>query len=132
MKYLLLLIAFPMMAATECGKKKGKTMTTDPVMQETVVKDTVPPVVRRIIDSLGKDNPPLVPQQVEEYQYNNQKVYLVTMPCCDFFNPVYDSTGKLICSPTGGFTGRGDGKCADFGEKGKRVKLVWSPPVPSK
>lgn len=125
MKYLFLLIAFPMMAATECGKKKEKAVANGPVTQETAVNDSVPQVVRRIIDSLGKDNPPLVPQLVEEYLYNGNKTYLVTMPCCDFFNPLYDSTGKIICSPTGGFTGKGDMKCMDFGEKGKKVKLVW-------
>lgn len=125
MKYLLLLLAFPFMAATECGKKKGNAVASGPVPQETAVKDTVPPVVRKILDSLAKDNPPLIPMQVEEFIYNGNKTYLVIMPCCDFFNPLYDSTGKQICSPTGGFSGRGDGKCMDFGEKGKAVKIVW-------
>ncbi len=128
MKYLLLLLSFPFMAATDCGKKQTKIPAVtgqEEINTNPLITDSVPPVVRKIIDSLAKDNPPLVPQKVEAYLYNGKTVYLVTMPCCDFFNDVYDTTGKKICSPTGGITGKGDGNCADFAEKGKWVKLLW-------
>ena len=41
-----------------------------------------------------------------------ERVYYYTVsPCCDLFNPLYDAAGKYVCSPDGGFTGRGDGQC---------------------
>lgn len=122
MKYLLLLLALPFMSSTECGKKKGNLSSATP---DQVLTDSVPPVVRKLIDSLGKENPPLVPQLVEEYSYKGSNVYLISMPCCDFFNPLYDTQGKYICAPTGGFTGRGDGKCTDFTDSAKKVRVVW-------
>ena len=38
-------------------------------------------------------------------------VYHVDMPCCDQFNPLYDAYWNYICSPDGGFSGRGAGDC---------------------
>ncbi|MBI3138299.1 MAG: hypothetical protein HYZ15_06925 [Sphingobacteriales bacterium] len=81
--------------------------------------------MRKILDSAAKDIPPVLPQQVDEYEYNGKKVYLFTMPCCDFFNPVYDEQCKQLCAPSGGFSGKGDGKCPDFGEKARKLRVVW-------
>ena len=47
------------------------------------------------------------------------------MPCCDFFNEVYDDKCKLLGSPDGGFTGKGDGKLPDFFKEAKNEKLIW-------
>ncbi|MCO5975542.1 DUF6970 domain-containing protein [Ideonella oryzae] len=38
--------------------------------------------------------------------------YLFVAPCCDQFNVLYDATGRRLCAPSGGITGRGDGRCA--------------------
>lgn len=130
MKYLLLLFTLPFLSATECGKKKGKPAAGDPVAEQPVRTDSVPVCVRKILDSAAKDIPPVLPQQVDEYEYNGDKVYLFTMPCCDFFNPVYDEQCKQLCAPSGGFSGRGDGKCPDFGEKAKKLRLVWKKEAP--
>lgn len=43
--------------------------------------------------------------------YLGGTAYLLTTSCCDQFNPLYDARGVVICHPSGGFTGRGDGKC---------------------
>jgi hypothetical protein len=51
------------------------------------------------------------PAAVFELSYRGATAYLVTAACCDQFNPLYDARGVLICHPSGGFTGRGDGKC---------------------
>ena len=37
--------------------------------------------------------------------------YLLTAPCCDLFNPLYDHKGRKLCAPNGGFAGHGDGRC---------------------
>jgi hypothetical protein len=50
-------------------------------------------------------------EAVFELPYRGATAYLVTAACCDQFNPLYDARGVVICHPSGGFTGRGDGKC---------------------
>ena len=67
--------------------------------------------------------------QIDEYRYNGNKVYLVTAPCCDQFNTVYDEQCNAICAPSGGITGNGDGKCPDFSVTATHVKLVWKKPT---
>lgn len=37
--------------------------------------------------------------------------YLFVAPCCDQFNVLYDAQGRRLCAPSGGLTGRGDGRC---------------------
>ncbi len=129
MKYLLILLAFPLFSATECGKKKNsKTVPGEQNSNSVSSSDSIPVCVRKFIDSAMKEKPPTPPVQVDEYLYNGKKVFLFTAPCCDFFNTVYDENCKPVCSPTGGITGKGDGNCEDFVAKAKHIKLVWKNP----
>lgn len=59
---------------------------------------------------------------------NGQPAYYVQSPCCDQFNPLYDAVGTEICSPSGGLTGRGDGKCPTPMDPGTAARKVWSHP----
>ena len=43
--------------------------------------------------------------------YGGNSAYLIPSPCCDKFDYFYDSRGVILCAPSGGFTGRGDGIC---------------------
>ena len=124
MKYLLLLLTFPFLSASECGKKKNETVVSATKIADAS-KDSIPVCVKKIIDDANKETPPNPPLQVDEYLYNGKTVFLVTAPCCDFFNTVYDDSCKMICSPTGGITGQGDGKCKDFSTTAKHIKLIW-------
>lgn len=54
--------------------------------------------------------------KVSELTADGKKFYIIVSPCCDQFNPVFDEDGKQVCS-TGGFTGKGDGKCPKFDMK---------------
>lgn len=65
------------------------------------------------------------PATINEYEYNGQTVYLISAPCCDQYNTLVDQNCNTICAPSGGITGKGDGKCPDFSEKAKFVRLVW-------
>lgn len=85
----------------------------------------VPSCVEAKIAALKADPKQNPPAQVDEYLYNGKKVYLLNSPCCDQFNPLYDEDCNLICAPSGGITGRGDGKCADFSSAAKHIRLVW-------
>ena len=62
---------------------------------------------------------------INEYRYNGKTVYLVSANCCDQYTSVINQDCDTICAPGGGFTGGGDGRCADFDKKAQLVRLVW-------
>jgi hypothetical protein len=45
--------------------------------------------------------------------YAGKPAYLIPSPCCDKFDYFYDARGVILCAPSGGFTGRGDGSCPE-------------------
>ena len=67
-------------------------------------------------------NPPI---GVFQYSYNGNLVYYVSAPCCDQYTTLYDENCNIICHPSGGITGKGDGKCPDFFEKRTDEKIIW-------
>lgn len=125
------------------GKTAGTSEKTDSlktnVPMEQTIKDTVPvkgnaksntavpTCIKHKIDSFKVAQKHEQPQKVVEYEYKGKKVYYIVMPCCDFFNEVYDENCILIGAPDGGFTGRGDGKLPDFFKEVKNEKLIWGP-----
>jgi hypothetical protein len=119
MKYMLLLFATPFLSASECGSKKKEAVSGN------IHNNVLPACVQKLIDDAQKEDPPMPPVQVDEYLYKGKKVYLFTAQCCDFYNMVYDDSCKNICAPSGGFTGRGDGKCPDFDSTAKLVRTIW-------
>lgn len=122
MKYLLIVLVFPFLSASECSKKK-KSNTAD---NTEVVKDSIPVCVRKLIDEANKEIPPNAPEKIDEYIYNGKTVFLFTAQCCDQFNTLYDDSCKMICSPTGGITGRGDRTCEDFSKTARHIKKIWT------
>jgi len=126
MKYLLLLLLVPILSASECGKKKNKT--ADEVVNQPTT-DSIPPCLRKMITDLTKENPSDLPLKIDEYLYNGKTVYAFNAPCCDQFNMLYDDSCHAICAPSGGFTGKGDGKCPDFSKTATFIKLVWQNPL---
>ena len=54
---------------------------------------------------------PSAPRAVFEVPYGNGVAYYVQAGCCDQLDPLIDANGVIVCYPTGGYTGRGDGKC---------------------
>ena len=103
---------------------------------EKIIKDSVnkvaeniaalPTCIKNKIDSFKLKEAHEKPQRVVEYLYKGKKVYYVVMPCCDFFNEVYDAKCNFLGSPDGGFTGKGDGKIPDFFTEAKGEKLIWA------
>lgn len=121
MKIILLLLSFTVLASETCDKKK-KTSSTSPDEQ------SIPACIQAKIDSIKKlprFNPPA---EVNEYLYNDKKVFLFSSNCCDQFNLLFDENCNYVCAPTGGITGKGDMKCTDFTEIAKLVRLVWKDP----
>ena len=132
------LFFIPALIVLSCGSTK--TNQSAPVEQK--VKDSlitpspasntqannmaaIPACIKNKIDSFKVAQKYKQPERVVEYQYKGKKVYYVVMPCCDFFNEVYDDKCKLLGSPDGGFTGRGDGKLPDFFKETSKEKIIW-------
>ena len=67
-------------------------------------------------------NPPI---EIYQYSYYEEVVYFVSAPCCDMYNTLYDENCNIICYPSGGITGEGDGRCKDFFETRSNEKLIW-------
>lgn len=65
--------------------------------------------------------------EIWAYRYKKQTVYLFLPSCCDKFSELYNEKGELICLPSGGITGKGDGRCNDFFKKRKDGHLLWKP-----
>jgi hypothetical protein len=112
MKWMVLVLLFVFQSA-ECNK-------------DTTVK--IPGCIREKIEAIlqqPKYNPPAT---VYRYSYNSQYVYLFSSNCCDQYNYLYDKNCNMICAPTGGITGKGDGKCPDFKQQATGETLVWKDP----
>ena len=77
------------------------------------------------LQSKPKQNPAAT---IYEYQYRGRTVYTISANCCDQFNMVYDECLNPICAPSGGITGRGDGRCPDFTANATNERLVWRDP----
>jgi hypothetical protein len=111
MKYLLLILS-PLLLAGDCNKKANETSSC---IQQKI----------DVIKAAPKWNPPA---EVNEYTYKGKHVYLFSADCCDQYNELVDENCKYICAPSGGITGKGDGKCPDFSSNSQFVKLVWKDP----
>ncbi len=88
-------------------------------------KHRTPKWLQEKIAELEKQKPHQAKSFIKEYQFNGIKVYYIPADCCDQLNPLYDESGKIICHPSGGITGRGDGKCPDFKPAASDGKLIW-------
>jgi hypothetical protein len=132
MKFIWILLAIPFFVASECGKHKKKIAATEQESETTAGsennKDSIPACVKMKIDSIKKETKWNPPAEVDEYIYNGKQVFLFSADCCDQFNMLYDDHCNIICAPSGGFTGRGDGKCADFLKTARLIKVVWKDP----
>lgn len=126
--------------ATKTGQSSAKTDSVvvveqpgDMYQEDSVIlpeetNTALPKCINNKIDSFKLKEQHERPQRVVEYMYKGKKVYYVAMPCCDFFNEVYDANCKYLGAPDGGFTGRGDGKLPDFFAEAKNEKLIWGTP----
>jgi hypothetical protein len=65
------------------------------------------------------------PQSIWRYEFQGQTVYYTPPQCCDQMGILYDANGTIMCYPDGGLTGKGDGRCPDFGALRTDEKLIW-------
>lgn len=129
------LFFIPVLTVLSCGSTKtNQSVTAEQKTKDSLIISSntqtgnmaeLPTCIKLKIDSFKIAQKHEQPQKVVEYQYRGKKVYYVVMPCCDFFNEVYDDKCKLLGSPDGGFTGKGDGKLPDFFTEASKEKLIW-------
>jgi len=63
------------------------------------------------------------------YSWQGQKVYLASeQTCCDQYLTLYDECFRALCAPSGGFSGKGDGRCPQFYQDATDQQLVWRDP----
>ena len=65
------------------------------------------------------------PSSITKCEYKKQVVYYIPPSCCDIPGGLYNKWGFNICSPDGGLTGNGDGKCSDFFQTKQNCGVVW-------
>ncbi len=68
---------------------------------------------------------PAAPRAVWQVRYGEGVAYYVQAGCCDQLDPLVDTRGVLVCYPTGGFTGHGDGKCMGALPPMSERREVW-------
>lgn len=128
------LFLIPGLIMLSCGSTKTNqsaanadsiVVSRDVTKEDLISASKVPACINSKIDSFKLKEKHERPQSVVEYMYKGKKVYYVVMPCCDFFNEVYDENCRYLGAPDGGFTGKGDGKLPDFTAEAKPGKEIW-------
>jgi hypothetical protein len=87
-------------------------------------------VLRKEALILELENEPAAnpPAFIARYDYRGQAVYYLPARCCDIPSNLYSAAGTIICHADGGFSGAGDGRCADFLSTRKNEKTIWRDP----
>jgi len=111
----LVFLGIAIATASMCNKEKASSRAST----------AIPACIQSRIDEIKKQPKWNPPAEVNEYAYNGKTVYLFSADCCDQFLTLVDSACNPICAPSGGIAGKGDGKCPDFDQKAKLIRLVW-------
>lgn len=82
----------------------------------------IPSCVEQMIEDLESEPVRNPPASVWRVQYDGQTAYYIPPYCCDMYSELFDADCEFICSPDGGITGQGDGKCTAMPEK---AMLIW-------
>lgn len=85
----------------------------------------IPPCIQEKIEAIQQQPRYNPPATVYRYLYKDEYVYLISSNCCDQYNYLYDKNCKMICAPTGGFAGKGDGQCPNFKQMASDETLIW-------
>lgn len=84
----------------------------------------LPQCIESQIETLKNQSVQNPPSEVWQWESKGKTFYYFNAVCCDQFTILYNDKCEIICAPDGGFTGKGDGKCPDFGSDTKRT-LLW-------
>ena len=68
---------------------------------------------------------PAAPRAVFQVAYGDSVAYYTLAGCCDQLDPLVNASGVLVCYPTGGYTGHGDGMCPGALPAPAQRREVW-------
>ena len=123
-KYRLLFLLFCIAFCSAC-QKPNATAQNGIVSEGKTQGPEIPAWLAQRIEEFKQDKPANPPVKIYRYLYRNSQVYYITSRCCDIPSSLFDVEGQQLCQPDGGYTGKGDGKCADFFTKRTDEKLIW-------
>lgn len=109
MRWVIVILLFTLLRSESCKKHGVK----------------LPPCIVEKIEAVQQQPKYNPPATVYRYLYGGSYVYLFTSNCCDQYNYVYDRDCHIVCAPSGGITGKGDGRCLNFNEVATDKTLVW-------
>lgn len=118
------LIVFMTMCSIVFGNLQC-TNEAEPSIVQTGVTLQYPDWVQNLITELKNAPTGCSHGAIIEYQYKGKTVYYMPPFCCDFPSVLLSEDSCVICSPDGGFSGAGDGKCKDFFKVATKQKLIW-------
>lgn len=78
-----------------------------------------------LVDQMEGQPPANPPAFIAKYEYQGMDVYYLPPSCCDVPSALFDEEGTVLCSPDGGLSGHGDGRCPDFFETRQNQRTVW-------
>ena len=88
----------------------------------------IPSWLQALIAQIEREPVTNPPSAIFRYRYRGSTVYFRPERCCDLPSEVYSEAGELLCHPSGGITGRGDGRCPDFFGARSDERLIWQDP----
>jgi hypothetical protein len=143
MKKIALFITILAISISACAQKAAEPKTSEAKVEtagapsnSAKLDTTLPWLQVKIWDYQSKpvSNPP---RSVIKTTFEGKTVYYVPPVCCDIPSELYAEDGMLMCYPSSGFTGAGDGKCPKFKAEyfDNKTSIVWQDkrkPVASK
>ena len=139
MKIIVIFITILAFNLTACAQKPAESGKAENISAK--LDTTLPWLQAKIWEyqSRAISNPP---RSVIKTTFEGKPVYYVPPVCCDIPSELYAEDGKLMCYPSGGFTGAGDLKCPKFKleypdyVKDNKTTIIWQdkrkPPVDTK
>ena len=91
------------------------------------LKENVPNCIEKKINKIANDPVQNPAAEVWKWQDDVNTYYYFTSDCCDQFDYLYDDECNVVCAPSGGFTGAGDGNCPSFQGQITHT-LIWKDP----
>lgn len=127
---LMLVAGFVVIANASCSRPEGRSAEAPPPAAAAAAPVAAappspgPPAWPDWLDARIKE---YQAEEVWHFQHQGQPAYSIQSGCCDRLNPVFSASGGLICSPSGGETFDGDGKCplAALADPGVRPTRIW-------
>jgi hypothetical protein len=94
----------------------NQAQPSTPAWLQTIISDNTQKPLKNAVHEIWK------------ISHQGNPAYFMISPCCDQFNPLYEQTGRVLCHPSGGMTGRGDGRCPMPADAKSTPQLIWSHP----